>query len=55
MTPKVLFLRNDCTATEAMLADVFTECGFEIDTFDVVPPERDDHPAGDVTFPDPTH
>lgn len=37
-----------------MLADVFTECGFDIDTFDVVPPERDDDPAGDVTFPDPT-
>lgn len=54
MTPKVLFLRNDCTATEAMLADVFTECGYDIDTFDVVAPERDDNPAGDVTFPDPT-
>lgn len=54
MTSKVLFLRNDSTATEAMLADVFAECGFDIDTFDVVAPERDDDPAGEVTFPDPT-
>ncbi|WP_273735173.1 type 1 glutamine amidotransferase [Mycolicibacterium septicum] len=53
MTPKVLFLRNDRTATEAMLADVFSGCGFDIDTFDVVSPERDDNPAGEVTFPDP--
>ena len=54
MTPKVLFLRNDRTATEAMLANVFSGCGFDIDTFDVVSPERDDNPAGEVTFPDPT-
>jgi GMP synthase-like glutamine amidotransferase len=54
VTPKVLFLRNDSTATEAMLADVFTECGFDIDAFDVVAPDREDEPAGDVTFPDPT-
>ncbi|OBB28773.1 glutamine amidotransferase [Mycolicibacterium peregrinum] len=53
MTPKVLFLRNDHTATEAMLGDVFSECGFDIDTFDVVAPGRDDDPAGEVTFPDP--
>lgn len=51
---KVLFVRNDLTATEAMLADVFAECGFDIDTFDVVAPERDDRPGGEVTFPDPT-
>ncbi|KHO18967.1 type 1 glutamine amidotransferase [Mycolicibacterium setense] len=54
MTPTVLFLRNDHTATEAMLADVFTECGFDIDTFDVVSPDREDAPAGDVAFPEPT-
>ncbi|MGW4098088.1 type 1 glutamine amidotransferase [Mycobacterium sp. NPDC004974] len=54
MTSKVLFLRNDRTATEAMLAGVFAECGFDIDTFDVVAPERDDDPAGEVTLPDPT-
>ncbi|SER30805.1 GMP synthase-Glutamine amidotransferase [Mycobacterium sp. 88mf] len=54
VTSKVLFLRNDPTATEAMLADVFTECGFGIDTFDVIAPGRDDDPTGDVAFPDPT-
>ncbi|MEV0671866.1 type 1 glutamine amidotransferase [Mycobacterium sp. NPDC050441] len=54
MTSRVLFLRNDHTATEAMLADVFTECGFDIDTFDVVAPERDADPACEVAFPDPT-
>ncbi len=37
-----------------MLAAVFAECGFDIDTFDVVAPERDDDPAGEVTLPDPT-
>ncbi|MFV8174731.1 type 1 glutamine amidotransferase [Mycolicibacterium peregrinum] len=54
MTSKVLFLRNDHTATEAMLADVFAECGFDIHTFQVVAPEREDAPAGEVIFPDPT-
>ena len=54
VTPKVLFVRNDPTATEAMLADVFTECGFDIDAFDVIAPEQDDDPGGEVTFPDPT-
>ncbi|MGV0814670.1 type 1 glutamine amidotransferase [Mycolicibacterium boenickei] len=54
MTSRVLFVRNDHTATEAMLGDVFSECGFDVDTFDVVPPERADDPAGDVVFPDPT-
>ncbi len=55
MSSRVLFLRNDHTATEAMLGDVFAECGFDIDTFDVVPPEREDDPAGAVVdFPDPT-
>ncbi|MUL82442.1 MULTISPECIES: type 1 glutamine amidotransferase [unclassified Mycolicibacterium] len=54
MTSRVLFLRNDSTATEALLGDVFTECGFDIDTFDVVAPGRADDPAGEVTFPDPT-
>jgi GMP synthase-like glutamine amidotransferase len=54
VTSKVLFLRNDHTATEAMLADVFAEYGFDIDTFQVVAPEQEDAPAGEVTFPDPT-
>jgi GMP synthase-like glutamine amidotransferase len=54
VTSRVLFLRNDNTATEAMLGDVFAEYGFDIDTFDVVAPERVDNPAGEVIFPDPT-
>ncbi|WP_280831705.1 type 1 glutamine amidotransferase [Mycolicibacterium frederiksbergense] len=54
MTPKVLFLHNEHMATEAMLGDAFTDCGFDIDTFGVVAPERVDTPAGEVNFPDPT-
>ncbi|KWX21126.1 glutamine amidotransferase [Mycolicibacterium wolinskyi] len=53
MTPRVLFIRNEHMATEALLGEAFAECGFDIDTFDVVPAERVDSPAGDVTFPDP--
>lgn len=55
MTSRVLFLRNDHLATEALLGDAFTECGYDVDTFEVVPPERVDTPAGEVAFPDPTH
>ncbi|PRC41832.1 glutamine amidotransferase [Mycobacterium sp. ITM-2017-0098] len=51
---KVLFLLNEHLATEALLGDAFAEHGFDIDTFEVVPAERADHPAGDVSFPDPT-
>jgi GMP synthase-like glutamine amidotransferase len=36
------------------LGEAFSESGFDIDTFEVVPAERIDHPAGEVTFPDPT-
>lgn len=54
VTPRVLFLRNDHTATEALLEQVFTEYGFVIDTFDVVPADREDDPAGQVPFPEPT-
>ncbi|MGV0744635.1 type 1 glutamine amidotransferase [Mycolicibacterium sp. XJ870] len=53
MTSKVLFIRNDHLATEALLGEAFSECGFDIDTFEVVPAERVDSPAADVTFPDP--
>lgn len=48
-------MRNDHTATEGMLGDVFADCGFDIDTFDVVAPDRGQNPAGEVIFPDPTH
>ncbi|MUL67133.1 glutamine amidotransferase [Mycobacterium sp. CBMA 234] len=54
MTSRVLFVRNDPVAPEAMLADAFSECGFEIDTFDVVPPDHVGAVAGEVEFPDLT-
>ncbi|HYJ55979.1 MAG TPA: type 1 glutamine amidotransferase [Mycobacterium sp.] len=52
VAPKVLFLRNEHLATEALLGEAFTEHGFEVEAFEVVPAERAHHPAGDVTFPD---
>jgi GMP synthase-like glutamine amidotransferase len=52
VAPKVLFIYNEHLATEALLGEAFTECGFDVDTFEVVPAERVDDPAGDVTFPD---
>src|SRR5262249_13079641 len=54
VAPKVLFIRNEHLATEALLGDAFTEAGFDVEAFEVVPAERIDEPAGDVTFPDPT-
>ena len=53
VTRTVLFIRNEHLATEALLGEAFTENGFDVDTFEVVPAERVDSPAGDVTFPDP--
>jgi GMP synthase-like glutamine amidotransferase len=53
VAPKVLFIYNEHLATEALLGDAFTECGFDVDTFEVVPAHLIDSPAGDVTFPDP--
>ena len=54
MAPTVLFIRNEHLATEAMLGDAFTESGFDVETFAVVPAEHVDEPAIDVTFPDPS-
>jgi GMP synthase-like glutamine amidotransferase len=54
VAPKVLFIYNEHLATEALLGEAFTECGFDVDTFEVVSAERVDDPAGDVTFRDPT-
>jgi GMP synthase-like glutamine amidotransferase len=54
VAPTVLFLRNEHNGTEAMLGDAFADCGFDVATFGVVPAERFDAPAVDVTFPDPT-
>ncbi|BBY30520.1 type 1 glutamine amidotransferase [Mycolicibacterium sediminis] len=52
MAPTVLFLRNEHIATEAMLGDAFVDSGYEVATFDVVPPGAD-AAAVDVVFPDP--
>ncbi len=55
MAPKVLFIYNDPIAPEALLGEVFTEHGFDVNTFTVVTPEQADEPARDVKFPDPTN
>ena len=52
MPRKVLFLYNDPTAPAGLLGEVFTESGFDVGTFDVVPPDRPD-PLCQVSFPDP--
>ena len=54
VTSRVLFVRNDPVVPEAMLADAFSECGFDIDIFEVVPPDRVGAVAGEVEFPDLT-
>jgi GMP synthase-like glutamine amidotransferase len=54
MAPQVLFIHNEHLATEALLGEAFTECGYDVATFTVVPAERIDDPVGDVAFPDPT-
>lgn len=48
---RVLFLRNDPTAPEALLGEVFAESGYQASTFDVV---TGDDPLVPVTLPDPT-
>ena len=53
MAPTVLFIHNEHLATEAMLGDAFTDCGFDVETFAVVPAEHVEEPAIEVTFPDP--
>lgn len=55
VTASALFLHNDHLATEALLGQAFVDEGFDVHTFEVVSPERAHSPAGDVTFPDPTH
>ncbi|MGY4650410.1 type 1 glutamine amidotransferase [Mycobacterium sp. URHB0021] len=51
---KVLFIYNEHLTTEGLLGEAFTDHRFDVDTFEVVPAERIDSPAGEVTFPDPT-
>jgi GMP synthase-like glutamine amidotransferase len=47
-----LFLYNEHLATEALLGEAFTDQGFDVDVFEVVPAACIDEPAVDVTFPD---
>src|SRR6059058_4633957 len=54
MAPQVLFIHNEHLATEALLGEAFTECGYDVATFSVVPAERINDPVIDVVFPDPT-
>ena len=53
MPRRALFLYNDPSAPEALLGEAFAESGFDITTFEVVPPHRVDEPGVEVTFPDP--
>ncbi|WP_123025844.1 type 1 glutamine amidotransferase [Mycolicibacterium stellerae] len=54
MAPQVLFIHNEHLATEGLLGEAFTECGYDVSTFSVVPADRVNDPVGDVAFPDPT-
>ncbi|MDT5175917.1 MAG: hypothetical protein QOJ95_115 [Mycobacterium sp.] len=49
----MLFIYNDPTAPEAMLGDAFTECGYDVETFEAVTAADAQDPTFDVTFPDP--
>ena len=40
MAPQVLFIYNEHLATEGLLGEAFTECGFDVATFEVVPAEK---------------
>jgi len=52
VAPRVLFLVNEHLATEALLGEAFTDQGFDVETFEVVPAAHIDDPVVDVTFPD---
>jgi GMP synthase-like glutamine amidotransferase len=51
---KVLFIYNDPTAPEALLGDVFSEKGFDVEAFEAVPADRVDAPVYDIAYPEPT-
>ncbi|MCW1958248.1 MAG: type 1 glutamine amidotransferase, partial [Mycobacterium sp.] len=53
MARQVLFIRNDPTAPEALLGEMFVESGFDVSVFDVVPTDRPDDPMLEVRFPEP--
>lgn len=52
MARTVLFIVNDPVATPVLLADAFSDNGFDVCSFEVVPWSRIDEPAFDVAFPD---
>lgn len=54
MARKVLFIYNDPTAPEALLGDVFSEKGFDVEAFEAVPADRVDAPVYDIAYPEPT-
>jgi GMP synthase-like glutamine amidotransferase len=54
MAPQVLFIHNEHLATEGLLGDAFTECGYDVATCGLVPADRVDDPPGHGEFPDPT-
>jgi GMP synthase-like glutamine amidotransferase len=53
VAPRVLFLCNEHLATEALLGEAFTDQGYDVEVFEVVPAARVGDPAVDVTFPNP--
>ncbi len=50
----MLFIYHEHLATEGLLGEAFSDCGYDIATCEVVPAERVHDPDGDVAFPDPT-
>ena len=54
MAPTVLFVRNESIATEAMLGEAFTDCGFDVATLDIARPGFGKDPDVVVALPDPT-
>jgi GMP synthase-like glutamine amidotransferase len=50
----VLFIVNDPVATPALLADAFSDSGFDVHSFEVVTSSQVDEPVFDVAFPDLT-
>ncbi|CAN5521519.1 type 1 glutamine amidotransferase [soil metagenome] len=53
MARKVLFIYNDPTAPEALLGEVFSENGFDVEVFEAVPADRVDAPVYDIAHPEP--
>ncbi len=54
MSPRVLFIHNEHLATAGLLGEAFSEHGYDVSTFEVVPAELVDAPVLDVRFPSAT-